>query len=771
MVASERVRDAALVDEMTIDEFASAAGVSVRNVRAYLERGLLPAPRMVGRTGFYGPAHLQRMTVIQQLQREGFSLAGIGKLLVAWESGGSLANLVGGEQALAARTSNTIDVSTLYPLTKFERPHARAEHITRVRCLDELSKSATSHVLLTAPGGSGKSILAAQLLSLHDGANAWLSCEAADDDPRRFWTAVLIAIRSAVTDFGTDMLDDLVTGTPVDTILVALAHSLNSLTSLVWLAIDDFHSIANTEIARHLEWLIGHVSARHWRLVVCSRTAPTVAINRHIIQGDLIHLQSEQISFDPEEAGQLLVDRLGASLNQSEVHDIAAGTDGWPAGVYVAGLRLKMGMPPAEVIASLTNPDHTIQQYFDDEILKAVDPEVISFLEDISCLPRFTADLCDAVRQRTDSQQFLDQLSTNMFVLRLDVAGCWHRLHHTLSTAVQARTQTTDPAGVAARHRRAADWYHAQERFREALDHYLEGGAYQEAAGTIKHIFSDNEATERSLRLIPADFISGSTDLALASTVAAGQRGDRYEMTRWVALAETLAGADADMQRKVAIARGLFHFGEIETGLEWLESAYSSDHSDDMWFVFQASIAALLSLWVRGPSQQVRDIVEKALTRPVVKRDAMLELGLCALRAVVLADQKDPVAQVVLDHAAKLRAKHGSDVASQAPAQSAIRWCLTAWANRLLGNCDAALADCLTAYQLIADLDPDEDAAGAVVPVLIELAHAEKFQGRTAEARCHVEEARRRLQGIVGPGRLPQMLAEAAEGLTSSDRV
>ena len=61
----------------------------------------------------------------------------------------------------------------------------------------------------------------------------------------------------------------------------------------------------------------------------------------------------------------LLGDRLGASLNQSEVHDIAAGTDGWPAGVYVASLRLKMGMPPAEVIASLTNPDHTIQQYFD----------------------------------------------------------------------------------------------------------------------------------------------------------------------------------------------------------------------------------------------------------------------------------------------------------------------------------------------------------------------------------------------------------------------
>jgi hypothetical protein len=105
-------------------------------------------------------------------------------------------------------------------------------------------------------------------------------------------------------------------------------------------------------------------------------------------------------------------------------------------------------------------------------------------------------------------------------------------------------------------------------------------------------------------------------------------------------------------------------------------------------------------------------------------------------------------------------------VASQAPGQSAIRWYLTAWANRLLGNYDAALADCLAAYELIVDLGPNQDAAGAVVPVLIEFAHAEKFRGRTAQARCHVEEAGRRLKGIVGPGRLPQMLAEAAEGLT-----
>jgi len=196
---------------MTIDELARRTHTTARNIRAYQERGLLASPRLVARTAYYDQSHADRLQIIRRLQKEGFSLAAIRALLDAWTNGSSLTEVLGLGNVLAAATSAKSDASVLFPVTKFQRPISRLEHITRVRCLDELSKNATSHVLLTAPGGSGKSILAAQLLSLHDGANAWLSCEAADDDPRRFWTAVLIAIRSAVIDFGVELLDDSMT--------------------------------------------------------------------------------------------------------------------------------------------------------------------------------------------------------------------------------------------------------------------------------------------------------------------------------------------------------------------------------------------------------------------------------------------------------------------------------------------------------------------------------------------------------------------------------
>ncbi|MEZ5180088.1 MAG: MerR family transcriptional regulator [Acidimicrobiales bacterium] len=87
---------------MRLDALAAAAGVASTTVRLYQQRGLLPGPRLVGRTGWYDQAHLTRLRLIARLQDEGFSLAGIAKLLETWEQGGALADLVDVEAQLDA---------------------------------------------------------------------------------------------------------------------------------------------------------------------------------------------------------------------------------------------------------------------------------------------------------------------------------------------------------------------------------------------------------------------------------------------------------------------------------------------------------------------------------------------------------------------------------------------------------------------------------------------------------------------------------------------
>src|SRR3954468_5764033 len=66
---------------LTIDELARRTGMTVRNLRAHQSRGLLPAPEVRGRTGYYGPEHVARVELIRELQGGGFNLEAIRRLL------------------------------------------------------------------------------------------------------------------------------------------------------------------------------------------------------------------------------------------------------------------------------------------------------------------------------------------------------------------------------------------------------------------------------------------------------------------------------------------------------------------------------------------------------------------------------------------------------------------------------------------------------------------------------------------------------------------
>ena len=67
--------------EFTIDELAQRTRMTVRNIRAYQSRGLVPPPKLRGRTGYYGPEHLARIELIRELQGEGFNLEAIHRLI------------------------------------------------------------------------------------------------------------------------------------------------------------------------------------------------------------------------------------------------------------------------------------------------------------------------------------------------------------------------------------------------------------------------------------------------------------------------------------------------------------------------------------------------------------------------------------------------------------------------------------------------------------------------------------------------------------------
>jgi len=96
------------VAEYRVDELARQAGTTVRNVRAYQDRGLLSPPRRQGRVGVYSETHLARLRLIGQLLERGYTLGNIAELMAAWERGHELSAVLGLEDVVASPWSDEV---------------------------------------------------------------------------------------------------------------------------------------------------------------------------------------------------------------------------------------------------------------------------------------------------------------------------------------------------------------------------------------------------------------------------------------------------------------------------------------------------------------------------------------------------------------------------------------------------------------------------------------------------------------------------------------
>src|SRR5579875_2760457 len=122
-------------DTLTIEQLAAQTGMTVRNIRAHQARGLLAAPEVRLRVGYYGPQHVKRLELIRDLQREGFNLNGIKRLLD--ESDGTAERLQRFKRAIATPYDEQPEQLTAAELVaRFPgEPPAALEHAERAGVL------------------------------------------------------------------------------------------------------------------------------------------------------------------------------------------------------------------------------------------------------------------------------------------------------------------------------------------------------------------------------------------------------------------------------------------------------------------------------------------------------------------------------------------------------------------------------------------------------------------------------------------------------------
>jgi LuxR family maltose regulon positive regulatory protein len=687
---------------------------------------------------------------------------------------------------VAATSSARSDVA-VFPRTKFHRPSVRDEHVERSVLLDAIAASRARIIVVTAPPGFGKSTLLAQWTARCPEPDrvVWISLDADDTGPR-LWSAVLTGLRDLLgtgLDAALDAADapdaDLRTG-----VLIALLDALAATAEPISLILDDLHLALEDDATRDsLDWVLARLPSAH-RVLLASRRDPGLdALGRLRIQGDVLDLRADDLRFADDEALRFLRDRLGLALDPADVAALEERTEGWPAALYLAALRLRLGDEIGEVTEQLASRGEDLFGALTDEVLRSSPDHERRFILETAVLDRFNADLCVRVLgdDATTRTAFRRLTRTSLLLSPLDRGRTWFRCHHLLREVLYNRLVEDDPSRARELHVRAGAWFESEggeSELHEAMHHYLAADEWDLAAELL---------TRHSIRLVQSGALGGRTRDWLGRFPSAVVRGD----ARLCYVSALLAALDGDRPRRDArLADGerAGWDGPMPDGTATLRLAglclTAMICFDDLGGAIAAAREALdvlpagsparsavqaLSAWhahLLGQTDESERLAHQALAGQVhlpsagLPLVAYLPVAVLALAACVRGDIA-AAARLTADAVAA----RDSGPLRGAPHSLPVT-CATARLATLHGDPAEALARCRAGLELARDW---RDSSLMVPAVLLELARAHAALGASDEADAAARAGRARLAGARDPGTLPAEL-EAFELPSATER-
>lgn len=459
--------------------------------------------------------------------------------------------------------------------TKLFAPTSRQQLVQRprlVRLLDTGLDPGHRLTVVSAPAGFGKTtVLADWLAHLAGSATStrvgWVSLDQGDNEPTRFLAYVVAALQGAGLDVAAT-LDSPGQASPTE----ALTSLVNEVTRLAgtaadtqWVVVlDDYHAIDAPEVHEAVTFLLEHLPAQ-LHLVVATRSDPPLALARLRSRGQLTEVRAADLRFTPEEARRFLNQVMGLDLTAADVGALEDRTEGWIAGLQLAGLSLRGITERDEVLGfidAFAGSNRFVIDYLADEVLSRQPDPVRDFLLRTAVLDRLTGPLCDAVTGRADGATTLEELERgNLFVVPLDQQRSWYRYHHLFRDVLRARLVAERPDQAAELHRRASAWFSDQDLVGEAVQHALAAPDFERAALLVEQALPRmrrlrQDATLLSwIRALPDPVVRRSPVLCVTACWSSMRTGDLDAAEAWLDDADAaLAAGDADPAHAAAWA-------------------------------------------------------------------------------------------------------------------------------------------------------------------------------------------------------------------------
>ena len=373
--------------------------------------------------------------------------------------------------------------------------------VARARLLQQLDNLPQQSVtLVCAPAGFGKTTLLRAWLphALHPPAlgapaarAAWLTLDAADNDPVRFLRYLIAALQTVLPDVGAAA--DLMLRSPqpfaIETPLTALINELVACPHDLVLILDDYHLVANRTIHQLLGFLLDHQPPQ-LHLVIASRADPALSLTRLRAHGRLREVRAADLRFTTAEAEAFLA-MLGLRLPPDALAALERRVEGWAAGLHLTAIALQHHPNPSHAVQTFAGDDRYIMEYLVAEVLEQQPLEVQQFLFQTAILDYLTGPLCDALfddcpAPGASGQDVLEMLArANLFIAPLDAARQWYRYHQLFADLLRHQLLKRFPERVPLLHQRASRWYEDHGHGGEAIGHAISAADWPHAARLV----------------------------------------------------------------------------------------------------------------------------------------------------------------------------------------------------------------------------------------------------------------------------------------------
>jgi LuxR family transcriptional regulator, maltose regulon positive regulatory protein len=449
--------------------------------------------------------------------------------------------------------------------SKFGCPAVPARAIARSRLGEVLAQPDWRVALVTGGPATGKTVAVAQWFgALGPVGREWVTLDAADDRPERFWLTFVLALERAVPGAFAQVAAATDVHRLPSEFLSRLLTAWSAVTDPLVIVIEDMHYLQNPEINEDLGSLVEHLPGCS-RMLLTSRIDPHLPVSRWRGRGWLAEIRQRDLALTLPETAELFTALGEHRLTESEIEELWRHTEGWAAGLRLAaaGLRDRADVPAA--VAEFSGRTPMVADLLADELLRRAPAELSEFLLRTSVADVLDAGLCDALSGRSDSADVLRQMEADLkFVMATGPGRDTYRYHPLMAEMLRAELQTHQPEEAQELNRLAAVILQTRGDVAGAVRCLLAAGDTDRAFSIVfeaahrRADVSDIPGIAAFVNLFPRELVTESASRMLTYALMLGLAGQVAEAHAWLQRAQMrISDEPAARARDVATADAL----------------------------------------------------------------------------------------------------------------------------------------------------------------------------------------------------------------------